>query len=542
MQQNPSETTPETTLQPGPRSMDRSRRGVLLAASVVGAAAIADRFAGPARAAQLRPVWLRTRTSGPSPADWNALRRKLSTDKLLRPGQSGYGTARLVYNSRITNLEPEGVAYCKKAADVAQCVNFARTFKLPVRARSGGHSYEGWSSVTNGLVIDVSEISWFSNHTGNSISCGSGINLVNFYNGLAAHGKAVPGGSCPTVGITGLALGGGIGVLAREFGLTCDAIEQVEIVTANGDTLTCNATNAHSDLYWASQGGGGGNFGVATSFNFRTHNLSHLVLFFLSWPWSSARRVISGWQSWIPNQPDALWSNLILQAPAGSGSPSIGVGGTFVGSASACHTRLEQLFHLVGSAGAGVPREHTYLSAMLQEAGCMTVHGCTSARVPFYAKSDFFSRPLNSAGIDVLIRNIEALRGVRGAAGGAGSIAFDALGGAVNRVHPQATAFVHRNALWDAQYYTQWGGTGSASGRQNQFNWMTNFWKQLHPHANGQAYQNYVDSALTNWQQAYYGENYHRLQLIKQKYDPGNLFKFPQSIEAPVSKACAADC
>ena len=165
MQQNPSESTPES----GPRSMDRSRRGVLLAAGVVGATAIADRFASPARAAQLRPVWLRTPASGPSPADWNALRRKLSTDKLLRPGQSGYGTARLVYNSRITNLEPEGVAYCKKAADVAQCVNFARTFKLPVRARSGGHSYEGWSSVTNGLVIDVSEISWFNNHSGNSI-------------------------------------------------------------------------------------------------------------------------------------------------------------------------------------------------------------------------------------------------------------------------------------------------------------------------------------------------------------------------------------
>jgi FAD/FMN-containing dehydrogenase len=538
MQQNPSETTPQS----GQRNMDRSRRGVLLAASVVGAAAVADRFASPARAAQLRPVWLRTRTSGPSPADWNALRSKLSTDKLLRPGQSGYGTARLVYNSRITNLEPEGVAYCKKAADVAQCVNFAHTFKLPVRARSGGHSYEGWSSVSNGLVIDVSEISWFNNHSGNSISCGSGINLVNFYNGLAAHGKAVPGGSCPTVGITGLALGGGIGVLAREFGLTCDAIEQVEIVTANGDTLTCTANNAHSDLYWASQGGGGGNFGVVTSFNFRTHNLSHLVLFFLSWPWSAAHRVISGWQSWIPHQPDALWSNLILSAPAGGGGPSIGVGGTFVGSTSACHTHLEQLFHLVGSAGVGVPHEHTYLSAMLQEAGCITVHGCTSARVPFFAKSDFFSKPLNSAGIDVLIRNIEALRGVRGAAGGAGSIAFDALGGAVNRVHPQATAFVHRNALWDAQYYTQWAGTGSASGRQNQFNWMTNFWKQLHPHANGQAYQNYVDSALTNWQQAYYGENYHRLQLIKQKYDPGNLFHFPQSIEAPVSTACANDC
>ena len=168
----------------------------------------------------------RTASSGPTPSDWNALRRRLSTDKLLRPGESGYPAAKLLYNPLFNNLEPSGVAYCKKATDVAQCVNFARTFKLPVRARAGGHSYEGWSSVNNGLVIDVSEISWFSNHSGNSISCGSGIDLINFYNGLAAHGKAVPGGSCPTVGIAGLALGGGIGVLARAYGLTSDAIDR----------------------------------------------------------------------------------------------------------------------------------------------------------------------------------------------------------------------------------------------------------------------------------------------------------------------------
>ncbi len=539
MQQNPNESTPQA----GRHSMDRSRRAVLLGAGVVGAAAIADRFASPARAAQVRPVWLRTPSSGPSPADWNALRRRLSTDKLLRPGESGYGTAKLLYNPLFNNIDPSGVAYCKKATDVAQCVNFARTFKLPVRARSGGHSYEGWSSVHDGLVIDVSEISWFSNHSGNSISCGSGIDLINFYNGLAAHGKAAPGGSCPTVGIAGLALGGGIGVLARAYGLTSDAIEQVEIVTADGSILTCSASNAHSDLYWASQGGGGGNFGVVTSFNFRTHNLTKLVTFFLSWPWADARRVVSGWQSWIPHQPDALWSNLILSAPAGSGSPSIGVGGTFIGSTSACSQHIEQLNHLVGTGGHGVPVERTFLGAMLHEAGCTAVHACTSPRVPFYAKSDFFSKPLNSAGIGVLLRNIEALRGVRGAPGGAGSIAFDALGGAVNRVHPQATAFVHRNALWDAQYYTQWGGTGSAAARRNQFNWLTNFWKQLHPHANGQAYQNYVDSALVNWQQAYYAENYHRLQQVKAKYDKNQLFKFPQSIQPPVSTRCAAaDC
>ena len=170
------------------------------------------------------------------------------------------------------------------------------------------------------------------------------------------------------------------------------------------------------------------------------------------------------------------------------------------------------------------------------------MHGCTSPRVPSFAKSDFFSKPLNSAAISILIRNIEALRGVRGSRGGTGSIAFDGLGGAVNRVHPQATAFVHRDALFDAQYYTQWQWPGTAAGRSNQLKWMTNFYNQLHPHANGQAYQNYVDSALVHWQQAYYGVNYHRLQEVKLTYDKNKLFNFPQAIQLPLARRCHNEC
>jgi hypothetical protein len=258
---------------------------------------------------------------------------------------------------------------------------------------------------------------------------------------------------------------------------------------------------------------------------------------------------VSAWQSWAPHEPDALWSNMHLSAAFG-GSPSIGVGGSFVGSVAGARAELAKLIHLVGSAPSFESvGENTFLEAMLIEAGCPTtpVPACDTPpggslpRVPFFAKSDFFTRPLNAAGITALLNGIERLRGIRGAAGGAGSIAFDALGGAVNRVKPADTAFVHRNALWLAQYYTSWNSPGSRTGVANQRSWINSYYNAVHPHASGQAYQNYPDPSLTNFAQAYYGANYPRLQMIKSQYDPKPLFTFPQAIQPLPPTACTAD-
>ena len=537
-----------------------SRRNILLTAGFVGAAAVADSVLGHASSAQYgplamrdaanvttaRPTWLAGPATTPTNNDWNALRRKLSTGRLVRPGQSAYNAARAMYDPRFDSLRPAGIAFCGRPSDVGACLSFVTSFKLPFRVRSGGHSYEGWSSLNNGLVIDVTDMHamHFAN---NSVTVGSGIDLINFYNGLAARGKAVPGGSCPTVGIAGLALGGGVGVLARIYGLTCDAMQSVQLVTADGSTRTCNS-HQNSDLYWASRGGGGGNFGVATSFTFGTHDLSSLVLFSATWPWAHAARVVSAWQSWAPHNPDAMWSNLHLSANTG-GPPSLAVGGSFVGSVAGARALLDKLFHLVGTAPTSAPVvENSFLNAMLAEAGCFgtPVHACDTPpggrlpHVPSFAKSDFFSKPLNSAGISALLRGIEQLRGVRGASGGNGSIAFDALGGKVNSVHPQATSFVHRDALFVAQYFTSWNSPGSARGTANQLRWLNSFYKSLHPHANGQAYQNYIDASLKNWRSAYYGINYTRLSEIKAMFDPQQLFNFPQAITPPARPRCEA--
>ena len=525
-----------------------ARRDFLFGSGALGAAVLAGGLLGPAgRAATARRTWLAGFDTTPTKADWDALRKKLSTGKLYLPGQTGYNVAKELFSPQWDSLKPSGVAYCRRASDVAACIAFVVKFKMPVRVRSGGHSYGGWSSVNNGLILDISEMNSVSFGT-NTVTVGSGLDLIDFYGALAAHGRAVPGGTCPTVGIAGLALGGGVGALGRRFGLTSDNIRSLDVVTADGVTQTCTATNSNKNLYWASQGGGGGNFGVATSFTFTTANLRSLVLFSVSWPWSQAARVIRGWQSWGPEAPDALWSEAFLGGAFG-GAPGVGVAGSYIGSVAGARAELDKLFHLVGTSGTSSVRSYSYLDAMLHYAGCSEVRGCDTPpggnlpRVPFFAKSDIFTRPLNANGISALIRGIERLRSVRGAAGGSGSISLDALGGAINRIKPDATAFVHRNGLFLAQYYTSWRWPGTSQGRTNQREWLDALYNGVHPHASGQAYQNYADPGLRNWQQAYYGANYGRLSQTKQQYDPHQVFTFPQAIRPPATVPCdGPDC
>jgi FAD/FMN-containing dehydrogenase len=471
-------------------------------------------------------------------ADWTALGRDLS-GPLVRPGESAYTVSKRLFDPRFDSLHPAGIAYCRNPHDVATCLAFVRKFGLPVAARCGGHSYAGWSS-TSGLIIDVTRMSGV-NVSGSTATVGAGTRLIDFYNGLAAHGRGVPGGSCPTVGIAGLTLGGGIGVVARAYGVTSDNVQSLQIVTADGQVRTCNSSQ-NSDLYWACRGGGGGNFGVVTSFTFRTHQVGQIVLFFLSWPWSQAARVISAWQGWAPHAPDALWSNLHLAAATGGSVPSIQVGGTYLGSISAAAAQLEKLYAAAGSHPSSPFMETTsWLHAMLVEAGCasLTVDQChlptqnpagKLARSSEYAKSDFFTKPLNSHGIGTLLAGVEKFQRAGGVPGAGGGIAFDALGGAVNRVAAGATAFVHRDALFDAQYTTTWPTGAAAAAVARQHAWQQSFWQSMRPFASGQAYQNYVDPALANWRQAYYGANLTRLTQVKAKYDPNRVFSFPQAI------------
>jgi FAD/FMN-containing dehydrogenase len=496
----------------------------------------------PSTAAPTTAVTTTTLVPGaPTAADWASLAKMLHGDLVL-PTSAGYVTDAHGYNPLFDSTRPQAIAYVASAADVSTAVAFGREHGVPLSIRSGGHCYGGWST-GSGLVIDVSVLNAVSvDPAGRTVSAGAGTHLVDFYAGLAPHSLAVPGGSCPTVGLAGLTLGGGLGVLGRQFGLTCDNLVAADIVLASGDVVTASATSS-SDLFWALRGAGAGNFGVVTTLHFAAHPIGELGLFTLVWQWADAARVIAAWQAWAPLAPDALWSNCLLFAsqvtPSGYG-PVARVTGVYVGSEPAVEAELQPFLSAVGSepftrfvGTAG------YADTMMIEAGCESdsVAEChlptenpagILQRAPFAAKSDIMTRPASAAAISAMLAAVEARQASPVLSGG--GIALDALGGAINRVPADATAFVHRDGLYVVQYGAGWPTGAAASVVAANQQWLGTVWESMRGFVSGQAYQNYADPSLPGWAKAYYGANLARLQQVKVKYDPEDVFKFAQSV------------
>ncbi|GER90353.1 hypothetical protein KDW_45150 [Dictyobacter vulcani] len=472
-------------------------------------------------------------------ADWSTLAKNIK-GSLIRPNNVQYATAHQLFDPQFDGIKPAGVAYCASPKDVQTCLAFVSRFNLPVTVRSGGHSYAGYSTTT-GLLLDVSRMNTITlDLKSGQTTIGSGAKLIDVYARLADNGRVIPAGSCPTVGVAGLTMGGGVGVLGRKFGLTCDNLLSAQVVLADGRLVTCDA-NQNTGLYWALRGGGGGNFGVVTSFTFQTHPVNTLSIFTLGWAWNDAAAVVDAWQNWGPQGPDELWSNcLLLNTTDKNGDPIVRINGVYVGGTDQLNQQLQNLINKLGIAptvryasSAGL------LDTMLYEAGCSD-KSLNECRLPGQspqgkiqrnasaAKSDYFNKTMPRQAIDKLVNAIAQRQ--KSSLPNTGGIGIDTYGGAINRVAPDTTAFVHRNMLFSIQYNANWDiGSSDAIISQNR-SWLNTTWQAMRPYASGAAYQNYIDPTLSNWQQAYYGSNLARLQQVKATYDPKNLFRFKQSI------------
>jgi FAD/FMN-containing dehydrogenase len=447
---------------------------------------------------------------------------------VVLPGSSAYNQARLLFDTRFDAVKPRAVVFCESTADVQRTVRWARKHAVRIVPRSGGHSYGGYSTTT-GVIVDVSRLNGVTLDSRRRALVGAGARVIDVYARLAQHGRTVPAGSCPTVGIAGLALGGGVGFASRKYGLTCDNLLEATVVLADGSAVVANA-HQHPDLYWALRGGGGGNFGIVTRFVFRTHPVGQVATYAIEWPWADAVKVVRAWQKLTPHAPDGLFSVLNLNAVVG-GRARITSAGQLFGSAD----RLRELVKPL--ANAGTPTRFTvtsrsYLDAQEMWAGCSgTIAEChlppqgQLGRSTFKGKSSFANKPLSLKGINAMIRQIEGR--ITAAGSGSGIILLDSYGGAINRVKKDATAFVHRDALFSMQYLAYWDPSAAA---EPNLRWLGNFYAAMRPFVSPFAYQNYIDPDLGTWEHAYYGTNLDRLIAVKRRYDPQNVFRSRQSI------------
>lgn len=470
---------------------------------------------------------------------WSRLARHVD-GTLARPRDSSYDEVRLVENPRFDDARPLAVLGVASSADVATGLAFAQDHGLPVAVRSGGHSYPGWSAgggrsagLPRALVLDCRPLDGVRLADDGTATIGAGAALAPVYDALGSRGRALASGSCATVGIGGLTLGGGVGVLTRAMGLTSDALTGLEIVTADGRVRRVSADH-EPDLFWALRGGGGGQVGVVTSFTFATQPAPRLQTVYLQWPLSAAPDVIAAWQSWAPSADPRLWST--LKALGGSKHPDgpiLLLSGTWTGPAARFDAQLAGLLDHVPAPAVRSTHSRGYREAMLSYAGCadVPVAKCTTGpggalqRESFGATSHVAYDELTASGIHDLLGRVEAAQ-PSGQSSGLleAGLSMDALGGRVRDLAPDQTAFVHRQALATVQYtatYTS-GGPGAADDYVHKFR------ATMRPHWGKHAYVNYADASIRDYRSAYFGANAARLSDVKRAYDPDGFFTQPQ--------------
>jgi FAD/FMN-containing dehydrogenase len=370
--------------------------------------------------------------------------------------------------------------------------------------------------------------------SGGVATIGAGARLGKVYETLQAHNVTIPGGTCPPVGIAGLTLGGGLGILGRKYGVTSDLLIGAQIVLADGSILDCDEHH-NEDLFWALRGAGSGNFGVVTSLTFRTVPVPEITNFHLKWPFHHAVSAIEAWQRWAPKGPDELAASLKVTATGDvDRAPSVDIYGALMGSESDVMTLLDELVSQLGADPISASSRRMTFSETrrfwaelgAEEAQTGTSPSSVVAQPYLFTKSEFFRRHLPGEGIEALVENLSLGR----APGESRELDFMPWGGAYNRVKPEATAFVHRDEMFQLKHAATVPPQAPSSQKANAHRWVFRSWASVHPWGSGRVFQNFVDPELEGWMDAYYGTNTERLVRVKAQYDSSGFFHFHQSI------------
>jgi FAD/FMN-containing dehydrogenase len=319
----------------------------------------------------------------------------------------------------------------------------------------------------------------------------------------------------------------------RQAGLLADNLTALDLVLADGSIVRASQSSA-PDLFWACRGGGGGNFGVVSEFTFNVSPAPAVTTFDLSFDWSLAAPALDAWQRTVPQLPPAVTYSTFraIRSPAAGGSFKLAatVGGHFQGDEADLRDMLAPLI-AVGPLRTTINSVPFNVAALPDGCSPATTGlvACSAPKYPNYQRSDFVDAVIPAAGIQALLGAVERWPG--GPAADEGGVQIEALGNcAVNALAPGATAFVHRDSLCHIVYLNFWGVGDTPAVAHANIAWARETYAAMRPYVSGYAYQNYIDAGLADWRHAYYGANYPRLQRVKSRYDPHNLFRFAQGI------------
>jgi FAD/FMN-containing dehydrogenase len=427
-------------------------------------------------------------------------------------------------------VRPEAVVLCKEPADVAAAIALARRFGLETATRSGGHCFAGHSS-TGGIVIDVSPMRSVS-ASGAVATVGAGTRLGDLYDSLETERLTIAAGCGPSVGIAGLTLGGGVGILGRVHGLTCDQLLGAQVVLADGRIVDCDE-HRDGDLFWALRGGGGGNFGVVTSFRFRAVPAPTATGFHLVWPYSDAAAVLGAWQEWAPDAPEELAASVLITLSGDLDQPPLmNLFGAMIGTEAETFDLLGELVARIGTDPIATASQHgSYLETKRYLAGLGDQfeqidrdQSQPAQPLPVHAvsKSEFFQRSLRAEAIAALVAHFAGAR----VAGQSRELDCMPWGGAYNRLPADATAFPHRDARFLLKHTVVFDPDASSRQKEVGRQWLRRSWESVHPWGSGGVYVNFPEPDLVAPERAYHGPNYERLLSVKRRYDPDNFFRF----------------
>src|SRR5882724_9226962 len=440
--------------------------------------------------------------------------------RLLSPGMEGYNAARRVYNGMIDRC-PAFIVQCAGVEDVQAAVRFADDQSWPLAVRGGGHSVAGFGVCEGGLVIDLSSMKAIEvDPARRTARVGPGVTWGEFDAATSAFGLATTGARISSTGVTGVTLGGGYGWLMRKFGLAIDNLLAAEIILADGRLLKASATENH-DLFWGLRGGGG-NFGVVVSLEFRLHPVDQVTGGMVFYPAARGREVLEFYREFMYSAPDELSAlcNFLLMPPAPfvplrlQGVPVVAIAVCHAGSPGEAQRDLGALARFGPALLQRIrPMAYTKLQRMYDAAGTF------GHRV--YGRSGHFP-DINKEALDTIAAHA-------GRVPSALSITMlSRLGGAVARVGEHDTAFSYRDTAFDLAINAVWS---DAAESPTHTRWADDFWRKLRPFSRGVYVNELGEEGEERVREAYKPETYRRLAELKKIYDPGNLFRFNQNIQ-----------